>query len=350
MKIEEKKRFLINSLYFILISSIIFLAYKYLFSFLLPFVIAALIGYFVQKPSEKIAEKLKVKPRTIAPILALFIYILGASFLSALVYLFLSNSPDTIKWLVENLTFAADKATYLFAKYDDFTKNLPNEIGSMLRNLPNSLANGIVGYLSNFLSSIAAFATKNVPAFFFSVLITIMASVYFARDFKAVKGFAFSVIPKRFHKNILKIKNIMLANIFKMAKGYGVLFLITFSELLIGLLLSGTKKAVFLAFIISLVDALPVLGVGIILVPWAIFSIITGKVFFGIYLVFLYVIITVVRNICEPKVLSSRLGIPPLLSILIIFCGLKLFGFFGMLISFISLVIFIDYYREDNES
>lgn len=350
MKIEERKRFLINFMYLISILLLVFLIYKYLFSFLLPFVIAVIIGFVVQKPSQKIALKFKIKPRTIAPILALLLYIIGGSILIALVYLFLSNLPDTIKWLVDNLTVAADKATYLLGKYDDFTKNLPSEIGSMLKNLPGSLADGIVGFLSNFLSVFAAFFTKNIPSFFFSVLITVLASVYFARDFMAVKSFAFSVIPKRFHNNILKIKNIMIANVFKMAKGYGVLFLITFAELSIGLLLAGVNNAIFLAFLISLVDALPVLGVGVALFPWAVFSIITGDIGLGIYLVVLYLIITIVRNVCEPKVLSSRLGIPPLLSILIIFCGLKLFGFFGMLISFISLVIFIDYYREDTDS
>ena len=348
MKTEERKRFLINSAYFTLILILIFLSFKYLLPFLLPFVIAVAVGFAIQKPSLIIAGKLKLKPRTVSPFLAILIYILGGVVLSIFVYLILSNLPTTIKWLAENLTFAAEKITYLFAKYDDFAKNLPNEIGLMLKNLPNSLADGIVGYLSNFLSVIAAFATKNIPSFFFSFLITIVASIYFARDFSAVKIFTFSVIPKKFHINLYKIKNIMFANIFKMAKGYGILFLITFAELSVGFLLAHIKNAVFLAFLISLIDALPVFGVGIVLMPWAVFSIITGNIGFGVYLTVLYVIITIVRNVLEPKVLSSRLGIPPLLSILIIFCGLKLFGFFGMIVAFITLVIFIEYHREDS--
>ena len=312
--------------------------------------IAIVIGFAVQKPTGIIAEKTKIKTRTIAPFLALFVFVLGLSLVGIIIYFLFANSTAAIKWITENLTSAAGKITILFGKYSDFTKRLPQEIGTMLQNLPNSLADSAVGYLSGLLSTTAAFLTKNIPSFFFGFIITIMASIYFARDFLAVKNFAFSIIPKGYHLNIKRVKNIMFKDVFKMIKGYSILVFLTFSELTAAFMLARVKSAVFLAFIISLIDALPVLGVGIVLIPWAVVSVLTGNIGFGIYLAVVYVVITIVRNVCEPKILSNNLGIPPLLSILIIFCGLKLFGFFGMLVAFVSLVIFIDYYREETEN
>ena len=330
--------------------ALIFTAYKYLFPFFLPFVIAIIIGFAVQKPTVIIARKLKMQPRTVASILALLVFVFGLFLVGIIIYFMFANSTVAIKWIAENLNSAAGKITLIFTKYSDFLERLPEEIATMLENLPNSLANGAVGYLSGFLSSTAAFFTKNIPSFFFAFIITIMASIYFARDFCAVKGFVLSVIPQEYHLTIKRIKNIMFKDVFKMLKGYSILILLTFSELTVAFLLARVKSAIFLSFVISFIDALPVFGVGIVLIPWAVISVLTGNIGFGIYLVVVYVIITIVRNICEPKILSSNLGIPPLLSIIIIFCGIKLFGFFGMILAFVSLVIFIDYYREETNN
>ena len=270
----------------------------------------------------------------------------GALLILVIYYLF-SNLQSTVKGIAESVTVAANTITDVFNKYAAFSRNLPTEISSMLENLPKLLSDNAVSFLTSSVSSIATFVTKNVPSFFFSFLITVMASIYFARDFSAVKNFLFSVIPQKYHRNIHKIKTIMFANVFKMIKGYATLTLITFFELCVAFLVANVKNAVFFAAVISLIDSLPILGVGIVLIPWAVVSIISGNIGFGIFLAILYLIIAIIRNVLEPKILSSKLGIPPLLSLLIIFCGLKLFGFFGMIVSFISLVIFIDFYREE---
>lgn len=350
MKSTDRGDFLINAAYFIFIAALIFLTYKYLLFFLLPFIVALGIGYFVQKPSRQISGRIKIKPRTIASVLAILIYLLCGSAVVLILYFAFSNIHSTVIEITESLTLAADTLTTLFNKYSDFASNLPSEISSMLENLPKALAENAVGFLTSSATAAATFATKNIPSFFFSFLITVMASVYFARDFFAVRQFVFSVLPKKHHNNILKIKNIMFANVFKMIKGYAILSLITFIELCFVLIIARVKNAVFLAAVISIIDALPVLGVGIVLIPWAVISIISGNIGFGIYLAVVYLIIAIVRNILEPKILSSKLGIPPLLSLLIIFCGLKLFGFFGMIVAFISLVIFIDFYREEQDT
>lgn len=346
MNSDNRARFLINTAYFLVIAVSIFLAYKYLLGFLLPFLVALLIGVAVQKPSVKLSKRLKISPRTIAPILAIFIYLALGSGIFLIVFYLFSNIQPAVKGMVGTISNAADTLSALFSKYSDFSSSLPKEISEMLSKLPQNIAEKGMSVLTGAASGIVTFAAKNIPSFFFSFIITIMASVYFARDFKAVKDFALSVVPKSKHKGLYKIKNILFANVFKMAKGYGTLILITFGELVLGFFIIGIESAVFYAAIISLVDALPVLGVGIVLLPWAVINIISGSVAQGIMLAVLYLIITIIRNILEPKILSARLGIPPLLSLLIIFCGLKLFGFFGMLLAFISLVIYIDYYRE----
>lgn len=347
MNPAERGKFLINTAYFICIAALIFLVYKYLLVFLLPFLIALLIGFLVQKPSAKIAGRLKCRPRTVAPVIAIILYLVVGAAVMLIIYYIFTNLQSAVKGIADTVTGTANAMSDIFSKYSAWTGDLPQEIRSVLENLPKNIAEKAVSFSAAAGSDLITFAAKNIPSFLFSFLITVMASIYFARDFSAVKTFILSVVPESKHRNLYKLKKILFANVFKMLKGYGLLTVVTFVELTVGLLLLGVKNAVLYSAVISLIDALPVLGTGAVLIPWAVISIVSGNIAFGIMLALLYLIITVVRNILEPRILSSKLGIPPLLSLLIIFCGLKLFGFFGMLVAFISLVMFIDFYREE---
>lgn len=344
---NSRSRFIVNIAYYLIIAGVIYLIYKYLLVEILPFIAALAVGFLAQKPARKFSKKFNADSRTIAAISALLIYLaLGAAVVLIIVYVF-SSIPSVTGSISSLITLAADKITAFSRRFSSITEALPEQLKGVVNNLPKSVAEKSGAVLTSFASSAVSFAAKSVPSFLFGLIIAVMASVYFARDFGAVKQFFLSVIPERHHNGIIKIKNILIKNVFKMLKGYGTLCLITFAELSLGFLIIGINNPLFYAAVISLIDALPILGVGIVLVPWAVIAIIAGNVRLGIMLAVLYLIVAVMRNILEPKILSARLGIPPLLSLLIIFLGLKLFGFFGMLIAFISLVIFIDYYRED---
>ena len=108
-----------------------------------------------------------------------------------------------------------------------------------------------------------------------------------------------------------------------------------------------------LAVIISILDILPLLGVGTVLIPWALVEIIFSKDYYtGIGLFILYVIITVVRQITEPKIVAGSLGLSPLLTLIAMYAGLRLFGFFGIIIGPFALLIIktVKEFSASNES
>ncbi len=171
-------------------------------------------------------------------------------------------------------------------------------------------------------------------------------SLYFAKDYKVVKKFVFSLIPLEKILATKKLKNLLFSRVLKMLKGYLTLSGITFLELFLAFLILRIQNAFIYAVIISLIDALPVLGTGLVLLPSAIINMLSGNIVMGIKIIIVYLIVAVVRNILEPKIIGQKMGIPPLLSLLIIFLGIKLFGFLGMIVFYISVVLVIDYYRE----
>ena len=101
----------------------------------------------------------------------------------------------------------------------------------------------------------------------------------------------------------------------------------------------GVDYALSLSLAVAAVDLLPVLGTGTVLIPWGIFSLLTKNFRLGFGLLILYALLTVVRQISEPRVLGQSLGIHPILTLVAIYGGLRLAGVWGMLLFPLALVI-----------
>lgn len=114
---------------------------------------------------------------------------------------------------------------------------------------------------------------------------------------------------------------------------------------LIGLLILQVEHPLTIALILGVVDLLPYLGTGIILIPWGVYSILTGDLFLGIGLLILYGLTITLRQLAEPKVLSSSLGLNPLATLVSLFVGLQLFGFIGLFLGPVILVLFLSFYE-----
>ena len=151
---------------------------------------------------------------------------------------------------------------------------------------------------------------------------------------------------QKIYDNAVKIKNILVNSVFKFAKGYLIILGITFSELFLGFTVLKIKYVLLLAAVISLIDILPVLGTGTVLIPWAAVEFIMGNTAKGTSLAALYIVITVVRNFAEPKIIGKQMGIKPLFTLLAMFIGIKLFGLAGIFILPIMLIVVIEYYKD----
>lgn len=140
-------------------------------------------------------------------------------------------------------------------------------------------------------------------------------------------------------KNLLpEIKHIFSTTVVKLIKSYGIIMLITFSELFISFSVMKMFGVMTISYIplialcITLFDILPVAGTGGILIPWALISLILGNYKQAIGIIVTYVLITAIRQYVEPKVIGNSLGVHPLVTLAGMYFGLKLFGFLGMIV------------------
>ena len=117
--------------------------------------------------------------------------------------------------------------------------------------------------------------------------------------------------------------------------------------ILIGLFILRVDYAVTIALITGFVDLLPYVGTGLIFVPWIIYQAITGNIGLAIGLAVLYVVVLVQRQLMEPKVLSSNIGLDPLATLIALFIGFKLIGFLGLIVGPVALVILTTLHRAN---
>ncbi len=343
LEIEKRKSFLINFCYVTVLVILILVSAKFLLSYLLPFVLAGIIAFLMQRPAEFLQRKLKFKKNITAAFLAVLVY-LAVGFLSVfLIY----RSSLFLMDLTEKLPYFFEKAGNLIdALNDRFSDILPENEGFNLDSFWQSIFNKATVTVTDVLSSSITALAKNTPSFFISSIVALVASCYIAKDFDRLVKFSRELFGKKVSENIAKIKNILIESVFKLIKGYVILSSLTFLEVFIGLLILRVKYAFFIALLTAIVDVMPVLGTGTVLIPWAVLAAVFGNVSLGIGIGILYIIVILLRNFLEPKVIGAQMGINPLFTLITMFVGLRLFGVVGLFAFPIIFIVTIKYYKE----
>ena len=193
----------------------------------------------------------------------------------------------------------------------------------------------LVSYLGTALGNII----KATPNAFLSGVVTVLFIYYASMDFGKISGALGALVPKSIRPRTAKLRKRTVKAVIGYLRAYAIIFGITFFEILMGLLILCPQYCFIGALCIALVDILPVLGAGLVLIPWGILCLLTGNVFRGIGLLVLYLTVTVIRQIIEPKILGGSLGIHPLLTLTGVFLGYRLFGVAGMLLAPIIICI-----------
>lgn len=346
MNLEEKKGFIFNFIYFAFWIVIVFLTFRFVSEYLLPFFVGIIVAYLVQKPASYIALKFKLKKEKIAAVLSVifftiiialisfFLWFLGAQIARLLDYL--SANTDAIERIFGDMTVRINK----------IFENSNSKFKHFLKEISKDIIQTIMTRFGGLLSSIMSDLLKKLPSLFVGSVITVVATCYMARDYDMLKAFLCGIISKQKIKIITEVKNIVAECFIKFTLGYFKIFLITFLMLLLGLFVIGNENFITLSFFVAMLDLLPVLGTGTVLLPWALINFLIGNAFRGIGLIVLYLMITIIRNYIEPKIMGKQIEINPLFMLVFIFLGLRIGGLLGMLVFPLVFTVAFTYFRR----
>ena len=321
----EKNKKLITALSFaaVLIFAVCF--WKIMIPFLFCFVVAIMLRKIVKFIENVTGMNSKISGGICITVCYALLfgatYILAQSFVSEIIRL-AENLPTIYNTKIVPLINSLEKGVFqLFGGNTEFEKMIKAFLSGADEQSFRFLIN-----LSNKVTEIVAKFVLNLPDFFVTATVTIIASFFICIDYEKIRDFILLQFSEDLKEKFLEIKEIFYKIIFKIIYSYFLIFLLTFSQLVLGLLLLKVNYALTLSLIIAVADIFPIIGTGTILVPWAIFEFVNVNYPLAIGLIALFFIITVVRNIVEPKIIGKNIGIHPLLSLAAMYFGLKTGG------------------------
>ena len=304
----------------------------------LPFALAWLLAYLARPLALRVYKKLHLSLGAASVILVFFALLLcgvGAYFLARRAVLELAALGEQFASegnLLDTLTSSVSAWWSGLVLRFPFLSSLTPEGGGMLSELAENALAEAVSALGDFAVHAAGGLVTALPNLTVFVLVTLVASFYFALDLGGIHARVLACLPPRVGEFAKKLKESAWLAAVGYLRAYLILMLVTFLILLVGFLVLRVDYALLLAALFALLDFLPVIGIEILLLPWGIFLLFSGNFPLGIGLLLLYGLLTLVRQILEPRLVGQSLGLHPLLALGAMYAGLQLFGFLGLML------------------
>ena len=184
--------------------------------------------------------------------------------------------------------------------------------------------------LSSSVTSFAAGCLCAMPDAIFALAVSVISMFYLTMDYDGVRRSIGELLPERTHKRVSKIWHSVSKAASGYIRAYLILMLLTFGELFLGFAVLRIKYACLMALIVAVIDFLPGLGVGTVLIPWSVILLIGGDTRRAIGMLVLFGIMYVVRQFAEPRLVGGFIGIHPFLSLISAYAGYRLAGIAGM--------------------
>jgi len=354
-------KYINRTIRFLLVIGVVVLAlysFYFLSSVTYPFLIGLIIAFMIN-PLVNFLEKKAKMPRVLAVFVALVIIfalfaglvtllvaeiVSGAAYLATVVPQHLDTLIDYIQdYFTAQIIPLYNQLTSVFNKLDagqkdtiianiqNFGTNIGTTVGTFFKNLFGSIPN-VLSWFPN---------TATVLIF------SLLATFFISKDWYRLSAMGAKLLPEKAKASGRTVFIDLKKALFGFIKAQATLISITTVIILIGLLILRVDYAITIALATGIVDIIPYLGTGAVFVPWIIYSAISGDPGLAIGLGVLYIIVLVQRQIMEPKILSSSIGLDPLATLIALFIGFKLIGFLGLIVGPVSLVIITTLYRAN---
>lgn len=329
-------------LYLFLIILAVFLIFK-LLVFYMPFLIAFLISLLIEPLIRLIMRKTKFTRKTSSIIAFILV---SAILIGIIIWIAVSLFSEASN-LLSGLNGYMDKANSIFSNITnniDFQKlELPNEIKNVIQDSSNEAVSKTTSWIRNLLSALINFISS-IPTVSIYVTITIIALYLICVDRVYILDQIEHHFPTKWIKKFGTHKKDLSKTFGEYLKAEATLIFISFIISLIGLYIFkflhlNVKYPLLMALFIGFVDALPILGSGTVMIPWAIITALDGDLRLAVSIFILFVIMSVVRQFLEPRLVSKHIGTHPIFTLIAMYTGFKIFGVFGLIIGPIVLII-----------
>jgi sporulation integral membrane protein YtvI len=320
-----------------------------IFSLFMPFVLALVMAWILNPVIRAIQRRVGLSRKLLSLLLLLLLLAVAGGALIALVYSIvaevaslLSNWPVIWQGTLQPAIFETERF------FSDLFEALPDQVGTVANHALYQLVdwlNSALPALATRMGGAAGSFAVSIPAFVVSAVIFIMASFFITSDYPRLRFLLLDKLSGSVRSLLSDVKETAVAAFGGYVKAQLILSAGVFVILLLGFGLIGQPYVVLLAFFFAVLDFVPLIGSGTIMIPWAAVDLLTGEYRHAAELLVIWGIIALFRRMAEPKILGDQTGLSPILSLASIYVGMQVAGVGGMILGPVLCLIVLNIYR-----
>jgi sporulation integral membrane protein YtvI len=320
-----------------------------LLSLFMPFVLAFVMAWLLNPLVRWLHRKLKISRRVISLLLILLVFAVAGGILFGFfygigseIYSLVTNWTSVEGDILGSLNAIGERLQY-FA--DRLPERLPPEVGQWADGLYERILTWFQDVAPQWLASVGRGAgsfAMSVPSWVVAAVIFLMASYFITADYPRIRFLATEHMNADIRSFLGRVRDVAVGALGGYVKAQLLLSLGVFFILLIGLSVIRQNYALLLAFLLAVLDFIPIIGAGTVMVPWAAVDLVTGDYRKTIELMVIWGIICLFRRVAEPKAVGGQTGLSPILSLVSIYVGMRIAGFWGMVLGPVALLIILN--------
>ena len=311
--------------------------------FYMPFLIAFIISLMIEPGIKYLMKKTKMSRKMSSIIIFIIVFAIIIGAVTWGIVSLISESTNLLQTINIYIDKAYTQIQETIGKMSVSKVSISKNVASLVQDSSKEILLKFSSWITTFLTKLISVVTS-LPTIAIYVVITILSVYFVCTDRIYILDFMEHHMPKKWVKKIgVHIKEITI-KLGGYLKAEAILILVSFVISLVGLYIfkfvgMNVKYPLLISLGIGFVDALPILGSGSVMAPWAIMEALNGDIQLGISILVLWIIMSIVRQFLEPKIVSGKIGIHPIFTLIAMYTGFKVIGVMGMLVGPIVLII-----------
>ncbi len=311
--------------YITFILGAIYLFLRYVMSYVLPFVLGIFLAFMLEPVVAGITRRTGIR-RSKASLAAVFLLVLVL--------------VSVVTWAVTRI---AAEISDLYRKLPEYRVEFDRVIAEALRvagdisdQLPEPLARSLQEQWNRLYSLLTALVSgaglfvKSVPSFLITVVFTFLSTYFILRDRSSISGFARVAVPPGAFASLKNVEIDILGGVAGFVRAQALLITLTMILNVIALTFIGSRYAVALGLLLALLDTLPLVGPGLIYLPWIAYQLAWGSIGTGVSLLVLYGSVSLLRQVAQTHLVGREMGLHPLVALMSVYVGFRMFGAAGL--------------------
>lgn len=328
MEESKQKKIIQTVLFAVCIGAIIYLTFRYALPILSPFLVAFVVTALITPLIDFLYDKLHIAKKLSAIVAVTISYLVLAGVLILVgvgVYRWAMNADGWFQTAFVPMVFD------ISSRIAKFVSEFNSDLVPFLSTARDGLISTIGSKVSTISADIVSRAAGALPGFLIRVLFAVVATYFMSTDVDRLRYFIATRQTEEMYSTVSAAFQSLKKTLGKYLRAYFLIFLITFGELTVGFLCAGIPNFALAALLVAVFDILPILGSSMILLPWSVILLLSGDYSRGAVMFTVYLVVVIVRQFIEPKIVGEHVGLHPLITLMAMYVGGKLFGGVGLL-------------------